>query len=231
MGWVVYDSNNIISNGRSLQSGEPGSRPDGFGNFRVLSRMKPHAIYAGVAKTEVELRRLEKVNAGNRDRTPALGTAKDPGIMYMITREEIEASDYTRFLADFGPAVGKERLCQIAGRVSFTVQGYEDREEEIFEIPEIREYFQLAHKRWPCWLFAADVRTACLHAITLCVLQKIDIIRAPGTGINQVQSSLEDLKAFFEESLRVTAIMDSRAGISRKLGAKRIEALAEYLGI
>lgn len=74
MGWEVYDSNNIISNGRSVESGEPGSRPEGFGNFRILPRMKPHAIYAGVAKTEVELRRLKKATARNGGRTPALGT-------------------------------------------------------------------------------------------------------------------------------------------------------------
>lgn len=44
MGWEVYDPNNIISNGRSLESGEPGRGPDGFGNICVLPRMKPRLL-------------------------------------------------------------------------------------------------------------------------------------------------------------------------------------------
>ncbi|PTX94093.1 hypothetical protein DB345_21280 [Spartobacteria bacterium LR76] len=193
--------------------------------------MKGREIYTGIAKTNVELQRLTHTVPMQQGRRAGSLSPENPGIMYVITQEEIVAKDIDRFLANFGPTVTKKRLSQIAGRISFTVHGYEDRAEELFEIPEVREYFQLAHKCWPCWLFAADIRTACLHAITLCVVPNLDIVRASATGINQIQVPNIDLKGFFSQSLLVTAIMDVRAGITRSQAAKRIKVLAEHLGV
>ncbi len=193
--------------------------------------MKRHAIYTGIGKTEVELRRIAEEVSGRGWRKPAKASLGDPGIIYVITREEIEALDLKRFLANFGPRVSVKRLRQIAGRISFTVHGYEDREEEIFEIPEVREYFRIAHKRWPCWLFTADVRTACFHSVILSVLPNLNIMRVPATGINQAQTSFKDLETFFKESLVASALMEAKAGISMDTVEKRIEALMAYVGL
>lgn len=95
-----------------------------------------------------------------------------------------------------------------AGRVSFTVHGYEDRAEELFETPEVREHFQFAHKGRPCWLFAVDVRAACLHAVTLCVVPNLDIVRALATGIDQIPVPNNDLKGIFAQSFFVAALLD-----------------------
>lgn len=190
--------------------------------------MKRHAIYTGIAKTEVELQRLREVLA---TRARKRSKATNPGILYVIMRKEIETGDLRRFLANFGPQVENDRLRQIAGNISFTVHGYEDSEEEIFEIPEVRAYFQAAHRRWPCWLFTADVRTACLHAVILSILPNLNIIRAPAQGINQAQASCKHLKTFFMDSLVASALMEVKAGISANRSEKRIEALAEYLGL
>lgn len=193
--------------------------------------MKRHAIYTGIAKTEVELQRLREVLATRARKRSDTAKATNPGILYVIMRKEIETGDLRRFLANFGPLVEKDRLRQIAGSISFTVHGYDDREEEIFEIPEVRAYFQAAHRRWPCWLFTADIRTACLHAVILSILPTVNIIRAPAQGINQAQASYKHLKTFFMDSLVASSVMEVKAGISANRSEKRIEALAEYLGL
>lgn len=191
--------------------------------------MSASRIYAGIGKTNIELERLAKQAASMSSANNA--ETDRHGIVYVISREEIERSDHTRFFANFGPGTDKRRLREIEGGISFTICGYEGRPEELFEVPEVRQYFLQAHQYWPCWLFAADVRTSCFHMVVLSILQNLHIIREADSGLCRVQAPHHEIEAFFAQSLAPAALLDKRAGIGKRRGASRIQAMANYLGI
>lgn len=188
--------------------------------------MKAFQLYKGAGKLHAELRRHSK-----KIKNEPLKSQKDQqsGFVYVFARAKVESTDFCRFLTSFGPAAQRHHLQQ--GRVSFAVDGYDDVEEQLFEIEEVRSYFGALTLLWPCWAFAADLRNACFHSLVLSTLPNITIRREVSSDAVTVQVPEGDLQWFMSQNLPTAAMLHSYIGLSPKKGARRIRAVARYLGV
>lgn len=161
--------------------------------------------------------------------TTCSGKTKRMGeIVYVTTREEIEKLDISRMLLNFGPQQSRQKLRQLRGRIIFTVDGY-DSSGDIFEIPEVRDYYSLVHRVWPSWLFTACLASPSLRVIALSVIPNMSIIRSG--NLCRIQIPESDLREFFMHSLPAVAFLHHKAGIPKRSGAEYLRCVANYLGL
>jgi len=151
-----------------------------------------------------------------------------PGV-HVISRREIENFDISRLLNVAAPGCSKIQLNDSRGKVIFAVAGYDDTEQELCEIGEVRRFFQLAHSMWPHWLYTCSTESHCLMSIALCVCPKVTTIRH-GNSL-AVYVGDDGLTGFFHSSLSAAAWLHSRAGISRQAGVRQLKSVARYLEI
>ena len=59
------------------------------------------------------------------------------------------------------------------GEQFWTVTGYEDTKEEIFQIPRVRQYFQAIYRMRPGWLVLLNFKTKNNLAFLLCLLPTV----------------------------------------------------------
>src|SRR6266446_8876578 len=74
--------------------------------------------------------------------------------MFELTREEVEASSVERLLlgiAREGEARGG--VSHVQGKICFFISGYENDPRELYEIPEVRNYFHKLDALAPFFLF------------------------------------------------------------------------------
>ena len=149
--------------------------------------------------------------------------------VHMILRREIENFEVSRLLNVAAPNSSKSQLNMSRGKVIFAVAGYDDTEDELCEIHEVRRFFQVAHSMWPHWLYTCSTATSCLMNIALCVCSKVTTIRHENSLAVYVAD--DGLTGFFHSSLPAAAWLHSRAGISRQAGVKQLQRVARYLEI
>ena len=150
-------------------------------------------------------------------------------IVYVTTREEVEGRDISRFFSTFAPKQSRQKLRQLRGRVIYTVDGYDDTADEVYEIPEVRAYYAMLHAKWPCWLFGACIASASLHVIALSVIPNLFVVRSGSEC--RIRFPEAEICAFFIHSLPAAALLHQRAGLSQQCGAQYLKAVARHLGI
>ena len=72
-------------------------------------------------------------------------------IVLNISREEIELFDHTRVL-EFLEDV-KEKALLYEGKINFSITDYDEDQRELYEIDEVREYFDFLDRCFPYWFF------------------------------------------------------------------------------
>lgn len=149
--------------------------------------------------------------------------------VHVITRSEIESFELSRLLNVAAPGCSKSQLNKSRGKVIFAVAGYDDTEQELCEIGEVRRFFQVAHSTWPHWLYTCSTATSCLMNIALCVCPKVTTIRHENSLAVYVAD--DGLTGFFHSALPAAAWLHDRAGISRQGGVKQLKSVARYLEI
>jgi hypothetical protein len=150
-------------------------------------------------------------------------------VVYVTTREEVERRDISRFFSTFGPKQSWQKLRQFRGRVIYTVDGFDDTADEVYEIPEVRAYYAMLHAKWPCWLYAACIASASLHVIALSVIPNLSVVRSGNEC--RILFPEAEICAFFMHSLPAAALLNQRAGLSHQCGAQYLKAVARHLGI
>ena len=150
-------------------------------------------------------------------------------VVYVTTREEVERRDISRFFSTFGPKQSRQKLRQLRGRVIYTVDGFDDTADEVYEIPEVRAYYAMLHAKWPCWLYAACIASASLHVIALSVIPNLSVVRSGNEC--RIRFPEAEICAFFMHSLPAAALLNQRAGLSQQCGAQYLKAVARHLGI
>ena len=101
-------------------------------------------------------------------------------MVHALGKDEIEAQSVERVSLEF---LGKRpvQLRRSAGKCIFSVLGYQNDEEELYLIPEVRSYFQLASLHEPHWLFSARLSFPAAAMIVLCSLENLTCIRSSST--------------------------------------------------
>jgi hypothetical protein len=100
--------------------------------------------------------------------------------MVSTPRCEVEACDTAPFIERMAAAVANP-LPHHAGAFVFMVDGYNDTEDEIYSIPEIRAYYRKLDQEWPYLLFFANTELESLPVITWCLMDNITSAKAVGT--------------------------------------------------
>lgn len=179
---------------------------------------RKHLISAHTGKLNFELARM---------------TAKaEPGegrAIYTVTRREIEQRDVSTFLGTFSPDRPRSELQKMLGKVVFTVAGYDDEDEPLCAIPDVRAFYTLCHHWWPCWNYFADLDSQSLKMIASSILPNISIVQSTERQELEVTLRHKELISFFESGLPSSALLHTRAGISKLTGMKLLQGVSYYL--
>lgn len=152
-------------------------------------------------------------------------------IFYVISREEIEAGDTSRFIRDFLPSFEVEPavLLSSMGRVVFSVAGYDEHQEEVFSIPEIRNFFQKIHQQWPCWLFYSELASPGLTAIIYSILPWLSVQKSSGSPRMTISHKPEDLGNFLKDCAAPLERLSDLAGLTDAQVEQRTDQIITYI--
>ncbi|MBM3841438.1 MAG: DUF1817 domain-containing protein [Verrucomicrobia bacterium] len=92
-------------------------------------------------------------------------------IMIVISRDEVERGDMTGPLQCLKALlVSRETIRANQTNVDVSFSGYEDTRDELFEIPEVRNYVYALDAKFPFWLYFLSRYFTGLQCITYCHL-------------------------------------------------------------
>ena len=108
------------------------------------------------------------------EQRPGLSPLEQAGLDYLllvIPRDEVESRDLAPALSVLEPLIRSRRTARsFMERVCLAIDGYNDTDWELFEIPEVRDYVQKLDAKFPYWLFFLDKRTSSFDAIWRCFM-------------------------------------------------------------
>ena len=92
-------------------------------------------------------------------------------ITIVITKEQVDAEDTSGPLGSFKKLIQSPEIARsYKERVDIVFHGYDDRNEELFEIPEVRNYVYKLDEEFPFWLYFLSKHHLGLQALVLCFL-------------------------------------------------------------
>lgn len=155
----------------------------------------------------------------------------DIPLVFEFTRDEVEAIDFTRFLKVFGPEQlpGGPELATVAGRVTFLVDGYDDDARKLWEIPEVRRFYNAWWNAWPYALYFADLNNDGFKVIASCCLDSLQwVVRADATT-GRLSFNIDAVRSWTMPKLDYLTALSLRAGISEEACLTRWGELVTYL--
>lgn len=179
-------------------------------------RTRRRHISAHTGKLEFEYERLsERAKVG------------DDRAIYVITREQIEGHDIATLLGTFSPSNDPESLRKMRGNVIIAVDGYRERPESLCAIPEVRSYFQQAHRWLQCWTFFSDLQSHSLAMIACCLMDNTKIAQREDQLV--LTMKVRELDAIRRSCQPTEAYLHSQAGIRKPAEDARSKAVSFYL--
>ncbi len=147
-----------------------------------------------------------------------------------FSRSAVEAGDFAAFLEHFalerlphGPA-----LRSYYSAFHFAVAGYDTDPRELYEIPEVRAFYQAFRAAWPFWFFACDLENPCLQAMTFCCLPFLQVRRRSGAASCHVQLQRRELGEFLHDNFRGLNLLFDRAGMMEAENRERSAQIVAY---
>lgn len=117
------------------------------------------------------------------------------------------------------------------GKTTLLISGYDCCQLELYEIPEVRTYFEKLHQAWPCWSFFCDLRKTTLFWIAACLAQELGIFKTSKHSQIELQFPHAELLKFFEDTLPVAAKLHAKLGIAPGTGIQILWPVSLYLQI
>lgn len=136
--------------------------------------------------------------------------------LIIFGKPQVENNTTALFLKQFGVdnlPRGRE-LARMMNSFEFVIDGYNDNPQEIYMIPEVREFFKNLHRDWPYWFFFCDLRTETLTMMTMCMLPTISGFKRLGQPQSAVQYDPIELIQFIQKNFAPLNSMMERAGMS-----------------
>ncbi|CAN5781630.1 hypothetical protein BH09VER1_BH09VER1_17820 [soil metagenome] len=188
-------------------------------------------LYQGLAKIESEFARASNQQGPFSPISIINLNPKHRGIFHVTTKEEIIACDVSRLIANYSSNTDISRLKQVQSRISYTISGYDEDTEELFEIPEVRRFYAKAHGVCPSWLFTADPSTCCLFSVVLSILANFTVVKVAGDELMEVWLPDQAVEDFFIGSLDASIALFKRSHVRREKSELHLRSLARYLGV
>lgn len=180
------------------------------------------------AQSETYLQRAAVLEAALTGGSPAPVNALTG--MYGFTRDEVEDLDFSHFLSLFGRdgLPSGPKLAALMGTVTLTVGGYDHDPRELWEIPEVRRFFQALLKAWPYAPYFCDLGNGSMVALFHSCLNSIVTRRIDGLDGARVMYDPHELVRLLEQTLEACRGLWTRAGVPTPAVAERFKAVFEY---
>lgn len=92
-------------------------------------------------------------------------------LMVVVSRQEVESGDTSGPLSTLKHLISSQQMVrEFRTRVDIAFDGYNETSDELFEIPEVRNYVHALDEQFPYWLYFLSRNYAGLQCITLCHL-------------------------------------------------------------
>jgi hypothetical protein len=137
-------------------------------------------------------------------------------IIVIFSKEQVRRLKLAHFLKQFGPAAlptGPE-LATMMGKFQFLVDGWNDDPQELYNIPEVRKFYQHFHKVWPYWFYFCDLGTETLTMMALCLMPNLSSFKRLGQPLAKVEYDPLELLGFISRNFAPLNLMMERAGMS-----------------
>jgi hypothetical protein len=164
------------------------------------------------------------------DGLPSLDQLSESGLLiYVISREEIEACDTNRFIKNFSseqiaPALAK----RLMGNVLFVVVGYDDVDLHLCRIPAVCRFYAAIYKQAPCWLFYSELTSFTLKMIFSCILNENLGRTAFSSTQWEGETYVQGLMAFLDEGAEPFYALLDHAGVDEMVGDEHFQEVIEY---
>jgi hypothetical protein len=150
--------------------------------------------------------------------------------MYEFTRDEVAAMDFRHFLSLYGRDRVPSGPCLAAlqGAVTLVVGGYDDDPRELWEIPEVRRFFQALLKAWPYAPYFCDLGNGSMISMFQSCLNSIMTRRVDGFGGASVTYDPHELVRLLEQTMGACRELWTRAELPIPAVGERFKAVFEY---
>lgn len=145
-------------------------------------------------------------------------TLTDQRICAIVSRTDVEKSNLgsvMQLLASLNiqdPAQADlGTLRQLRSKISIIVAGYDDDPRELYEIPEVRSYFQTLQRNWPYGLYFFDREVKTAHLLVLCHAG-FSILPHQDSRMRNLQIDQNSVGEFLSAALYPTGDITERLG-------------------
>lgn len=167
--------------------------------------------------------------AGFTYRRSCSGSGRTPPIVYVIRRDEVENLDLARFLAVFGVYQKPSWLRRFRRRIIHVIDGYDDVDAPLFEIPEVRRFYAHVSDVWPSWIFTGSLQGTNLMVLVLCATPNLSVRRKGNQCLVRVREA--DVRALLTAARHALNLLGLRAGLPSDAIGKRMRELERYFDL
>ena len=107
-------------------------------------------------------------------------------VILMISRRQVESADVASVLSKLKPFLASpEEAWRYRGQMTLVVDGYNDEQRELIDIPEVRTFLQLWNQHWPYWAFFLNQVDDSIKLLGCCVCGA----NFPGQGVIEIDGA------------------------------------------
>lgn len=107
-------------------------------------------------------------------------------VVLMISRRQVESADIASVLTKLKPFLAaREDAWRYRGQMTLVVDGYNEEQRELIDIPEVRAFLQLFNERWPYWAFFFNQVDDSIKLLSCCVCGA----NFPGGGVIEIDGT------------------------------------------
>lgn len=153
--------------------------------------------------------------------------------IYTISRQEITNNDYTRFDQTVGPwaELRGQELSNRHNSLILIIDGFNEIQDELYTIPEVREYMRGLHRRWPWLLFFLNIEPMGEHlAIAyLCLVDTVNSVHRDGSADTCAVFNPDQMLDLLRRDFCRMNLLFERASLSDSNNDKRTDEILALL--
>lgn len=150
-----------------------------------------------------------------------------PGAIHAVSRHDVAKGNYRALSTQNVLGKSPEDIRRCEGSIFITLLGYE-HDEELYLIPEVRDFYFKATKADPHWLFSSHVEFPTLIVIALCCLPNLSVL--PRQADVEITFETGDMINFAYTCMGALHKLMSKIGASER-GEARLEEAIRALGL
>lgn len=152
----------------------------------------------------------------------------DQVVYYIITKDEIENCNTDRLINDLRISPDNPYVRLAHGNVMFAVDGYDDDNRELADIPAFVRFMRKAAKSNPCWIYFTMPETNWLNCVlsTCCSSGKIDVdLNNEVVTVNVING---EIAAFFRRQIDDYETLCRHGGVDDETRVAFLEYIIEH---